>query len=63
MIPDITGYRGPISVFIEKIDFIKPKDEEKKIHGSWEKCLRSGFRTPVEGKRDRWGGYPPDWDQ
>ncbi len=29
--------------------------EKEKIHGNWGKCLRSGFRTPVEGKRDRWG--------
>ncbi len=28
--------------------------KEEKIHGSWGKCLRAGFRTPVEGKRDRW---------
>jgi hypothetical protein len=28
--------------------------EKKKIHGSWGTCLRAGFRTPVEGKRDRW---------
>ena len=36
---------------------------KKKIHGSWGKCLRAGFRTPVEGKRGRWGGWPPDWGQ
>ena len=29
-------------------------EKRKKIHGSWRKCLRAGFRTPVEGKRDRW---------
>ena len=28
---------------------------KKKFHDSWGKCLRSGFHTPVEGKRDRWG--------
>ena len=37
--------------------------KKKQIHGSWEKCLRPCFRTPVEGKRDRWGGQPPDWGQ
>ena len=30
--------------------------KRKKIHGSWGKCLRAGFRAPVEGKRGRWGG-------
>ena len=29
---------------------------KKKIHGSLGKCLRAGFRTPVEGKRGRWAG-------
>jgi hypothetical protein len=29
---------------------------KKKINGSGGKCLRAGFLTPVEGKRDRWGG-------
>ena len=32
------------------------KGIKKKIDGSWRKCLRAGFRTPVEGKRGRWGG-------
>ncbi len=27
---------------------------KKKIHDSWGRCLRAGFRTPVEQKRDRW---------
>ena len=31
-------------------------NEKKKIHVSWGKCLGAGFRTPVEGKRGRWGG-------
>ena len=31
-------------------------EKKKKIHDSWGKCLRTGFRTPVEGKRGRWGG-------
>ena len=30
--------------------------KKKKIHGSWGKCLRAGFRTPVEGKRGTWAG-------
>ena len=30
------------------------RDKKKKIDGSWGKCLRAGFRTPVEGKRGRW---------
>ena len=30
--------------------------QKKKIHGSSEKCLRDCFRTPVEGKRDKWSG-------
>jgi hypothetical protein len=30
--------------------------KENKIHGSWEKCLRTCFRTSVEVKRDRWAG-------
>jgi Ulp1 family protease len=34
------------------IDFKNKK--RKKFHGSWRECLRAGFRTPVEGKRDRW---------
>jgi hypothetical protein len=31
------------------------KTGKKNFHDSWGKCLRTGFRTPVEGKRDRWG--------
>jgi hypothetical protein len=38
-------------------------EKKKKIHGSWGKCLRAGFRTPVEGKRGRWADQPPDWGQ
>ncbi len=30
--------------------------KRKKFNGSWGKCLRAGFLTTVEGKRDRWGG-------
>ena len=37
--------------------------KKKKNYGSWEKCLRSGFPEPVEGRRDRCAGWPPDWDQ
>jgi hypothetical protein len=36
---------------------------KKKIHDSWGKCLRTGFLMPVEGRRDRWSGWPPDWGQ
>jgi hypothetical protein len=32
------------------------KKKKTKIHDSWGKCLRSGFLTPVGGKRGRWGG-------
>jgi hypothetical protein len=35
--------------------------QKKKFHVSWEKCLRAGFFTPVEGRRGRWAGQPPDW--
>jgi hypothetical protein len=38
-------------------------DRKNKIHGSWGKCLRAGFRTPVEVKRGRWADQPPDWGQ
>ncbi len=41
----------------------KYDDVIQNFHGSWAKCLRVLFLTPVEGRRDRWSGYPPDWDQ
>jgi hypothetical protein len=31
----------------------------REILDSGGKCLRAGFLTPVEGKRDRWGGVSP----
>jgi hypothetical protein len=35
-----------------------PDVQKKKFHDSWGKCLRTGFHTSVEGKRDRWGVIP-----
>ena len=46
-----------MSIIYYKLWFIR----NKKFHGSWEKCLRAGFFTPVEGRRSRWTGQPPDW--
>ncbi len=36
--------------------FSSSSKAKKKNHGSWEKCLRAFFFTPVEGRRDRWTG-------
>jgi hypothetical protein len=38
-------------------------DFEKEKKNSWflGKILRTFFLTTVEGRRDRWSGYPPDW--
>jgi hypothetical protein len=41
---------------LEKWLNVETDKKKKKIHDSWGKCLRAGFRTPVEGKRGRWGG-------
>jgi hypothetical protein len=37
----------------KKIIPIRDIHNKKPSHGSWEKCLRSIFLTPVEGRRDR----------
>ncbi len=37
--------------------------KKKKNNGSWKRCLRAGFPEPVEGRRDRCAGWPPDWGQ
>jgi hypothetical protein len=37
--------------------------KKKKNNVFWGKCFRSGFFTPVEGRRERWTGNPPDWGQ
>jgi hypothetical protein len=34
-----------------------------KNNDSWKRCLRVGFPEPVEGRRDRCAGWPPDWGQ
>jgi hypothetical protein len=36
-------------------DLGTPEEKRKKIHVSWEKCLRDIF-TPMEGRRNRWSG-------
>jgi hypothetical protein len=38
-------------------------EKKKKNNGSWKRCLRAGFPKPVEGRRDRCAGWPPDWGQ
>ncbi len=37
--------------------------KRKKINVLWEGCLRAVFLMSVEGRRDRWSGWPPDWGQ
>ncbi len=36
---------------------------KKRNNDSWKRCLGAGFPKPVEGRRDRCAGWPPDWGQ